>query len=465
MKNLKTIYNRLPYFLQKLGFLYLSRRDAKKRFNPLFYKYFDALKKSWCFSPEEIKRLQEEQLIRLLLEAYHYSVWYQKSFKKQLISDTDIIATPFEVLQKLPFLEKQHIKDDLEEIVSRNPETKGNGINYTSGSTGTPMKTYMSDDSIALSFALWKRFHHTIGLPLHPRSIRFSGNQIIPLQRKKPPFWHYNPYEKRLFFSLYHLSPDHLPAYMDKLESFRPQLLDGYPSGIYALANYIVNNKVNLGFKPDAICTTAEPLTPLIRERIEEAFGCKVYNQYSCSEGGIFIAECTEGKLHVHLDSGVVEYLNAEGRPGAPGEVCELVISGFRNLKTPLIRYKTGDWVRLAAEDETCTCGSHMPLVDELFGREEDYLLDENGMEQGMVSYRTFKMASHILKAQIVQTSPSAVLVKIVRDKDYNEKDEAYVVNKLKEILGSSVEINVVYCQNLETGANGKLKTVIRAFK
>jgi phenylacetate-CoA ligase len=322
----------------------------------------------------------------------------------------------------------------------------------------------MSEESIQMSFALWKRFHDSIGLPLHPKSIRFSGNQIIPLSRSNPPFWAYNKFEKRLFFSIYHLRKIFLPHYIQKLNEFQPELLDGYPSGIYVLANYILNNNIALSFVPKAICTTAEPLTPLIRERVELAFKCKVYNQYSSSEGGVFIAECTHSNLHVHLDSGYVEYINEEGKEGKEGEVCELVITGFRNFKTPLIRYKTGDWVELAKTPNVCNCGSKMPVVNKIIGRVEDYLLDEHGTEQGMVSYRTFKLASNIIKAQVIQNSKFEILIRIVKDLKYNQKDEQFISNKLHEILGQKMKLTFEYCSDIEAGANGKFKTVIKDF-
>lgn len=460
----KSLYKRLPYFVQKVAFDYVSKKEFQKRFGPEFYRHFEALNKSWYFTEVQIRQLQTEKLKGLLAEAFHFSPYYEQIFKERGITAADISNDPFAVLKQLPFLEKSHIRNHLDELVSTNPDLKGDGVNYTSGSTGTPMKTIISDDSIHQNFALWKRFHHLIGLPLHPRSVRFSGNQIIPLSQKTKPFWHYSRYEKRLFMSIYHLSPANMPVYIDKLKAYKPELLDGYPSAIYTLANYIINNHVALGFRPTAICTTAEPLTQHIRERIEQGFGCRVYNQYSASEGVVYITECTHGNLHVNLDSGVVEYITEQGREGQGGEVCQLVISGFRNLKTPLIRYRTGDWVRLPAESVVCGCGSHMPVISEIFGRVEDYLIDEHGIEQGMVSYRTFKMAKNILKAQIIQDGPGMVTLNIVRDKQYTGADERFVTGKLKEILGNSISITIYYLDEIKAGPNGKFKTVIKAF-
>jgi hypothetical protein len=105
-----------------------------------------------------------------------------------------------------------------------------------------------------------------------------------------------------------------------------------------------------------------------------------------------------------------------------------------------------------------------MPVINKLIGRFEDYLVDEHGTEQGMVSYRTFKMASNIVKAQVVQTSAHTVRVSVVKDLAYSQKDEHFINTKLHEILGKNMKVTFDYCADIETGANGKFKTVIKDF-
>lgn len=461
-RNLLKIYYALPFFIQNLIFNYKAKKDFEVRYSGNFQKYYTLLLDLWKGELSMIEQYQKTRVTALLTEAFNYSDWFRKIFDQLGLSITDTQNDPFGALFKLPFLEKADLRQSLELIVSKNPKMKSGEENYTSGTTGSPMKTYNSLDSIAMSFAIWKRFHVTIGLPFFHKSVRFSGNQIVSLSQKKPPFWLYNKYENRYFFSLYHLTQINLTAYIEKLNEVKPELLDGYPSGVYALANYILNNNIPLHFSPKAICTTAEPLTPLIRETIETAFQCKVYNQYSSSEGGVFITECLKGKLHVNLDSGYVEYFNEKNEVGKPGEICQIILTGFRNFKTPLIRYRTGDWVQLAEADEKCTCGTHMPVIQEIYGRIEDYLLDENGIEQGMVSYRAFKLARNIIKAQIIQEPDNHVTVKIVKDKNFQPNDEAFILGRLQSILGKSIPFSFTYCNDIDGGANGKFKTVIR---
>lgn len=459
-----SLYYRLPYFIQQWLFNLKAKQKYQNRVYGEFDTYYNRIKSLWNADLIEIKNYQERELIRLLNQAYMFSDWYKNVFDVNKIDINYINKSPYKVLKKLPFLTKEDIKNNLDQIANKNPDLGEGIINYTSGSTGSPMKTLACENSENRLHAIKKRFHTSVGVPFKNRCVRLSGNQIIAKTRKRPPFWHHNKYENIWFFSLYHITKNNLPSYINKLNEVKPHLLDGYPSGIYVLANYILNNNCKLTFTPKAICTTAEPLTVNIRVTIEEAFQCKVFNQYSSSEGATFITECKNGKLHINEDTGIIEYFNEEGETGKPGERCEMVVTGFINKKTPLIRYKTGDWVQLPKVNESCSCGCNMPVVSEIFGRFEDYLIDENGVEQGMVSYRVFKKADHIIKAQIIQKSEKNVTVKLVKDDGYDKKEEDYIKSKIRDILGGSIELNFNYVRDIELGPNGKFKTVKRKF-
>lgn len=462
---LETLYYKLPYRLQVFLFNQKARQKFQNRTSSGYQEYLESYQNNWNADIQTVEEFQKKELTEFLLFSLKYSEWYAEKFNEKGITGGQIQNDPYSSLRRLPLLAKKDIVNHLDLIINKQSDLGKVIPVYTSGSTGTPMKTLACPDSENRLHAIKKRFHHSVGVPVDNLCIRFSGNKIISLDRDKSPYWHHNQHENVWFFSIYHFRTETMPVFIDKLNEVKPHLLDGYPSAINVLANYINNQNIKLSFVPKAICTTAEPLTPHIRHNIEKAFKCGVYNQYSTSEGATFITECKNKKLHVNIDTGVAEYLNQKGEPGKPGEHCELVVTSFINKKTPLIRYRTGDWVKLSWKDEKCDCGCQMPVIEDIFGRYEDYLVDENGVEQGMVSYRVFKTAQHILKAQIIQTAKNRCIVRIVKDADYGEKTEAQIKAKLTSILGSSFDIRFEYCDDIETGANGKFKTVINQTK
>jgi phenylacetate-CoA ligase len=69
----------------------------------------------------------------------------------------------------------------------------------------------------------------------------------------------------------------------------------------------------------------------------------------------------------VHSEHCLVEILDQNGRPCAPGETGFVIATGFRNFAMPLIRYNTGDLAE--ATDGRCPCNRTLPSFGEITGR------------------------------------------------------------------------------------------------
>jgi phenylacetate-CoA ligase len=175
-------------------------------------------------------------------------------------------------------------------------------------------------------------------------------------------------------FSSYHLSPKNLCDYVGALNRFEPEIIDGYPSAIHIVADYILRTGTSLSFKTRAILVSAETVLPHQRQAIEKAFGAKLYNQYASSEGAPFISECAYGRLHVHPDSGVIEIIDTNGDPAAPGEMGQMVVTSFTTHIVPMLRFAMGDAAVPAPESAACPCGLQFPMVEAVVGRVDDVL-------------------------------------------------------------------------------------------
>ncbi len=458
----KKIYDRVPYPIKFLILNLKAYQNYKQRYTKNFDIYLDEHIKLWDADIEIIKDYQKQKLIELLSEVYLYSDWYSNIMKGLDISINDIKNTPYKVLKKMPVLTKSDRKNNTDLLVNINRKTIG--IGYSSGTSGSPTKNYLDLTSINRSFALWKRFHKTIGLQKIVKQVRFSGRIVVDSKKKSPPFWVYNCFEKQLLMSSYHLKDENLIHYVNKLNRFKPILLDGFPSTIYILSRYINQNNLKLSFTPKAIAVTAETLYDYQRTEIEEAFNCHVFNQYASSEGSPFITECIEGNLHLNIDSGFFEFINTKGELAKPGELAQLVVTSFTNFKTPLIRYNIEDTVLLHENNTKCACGCLMPIIEKITGREDDILWTE---EKGYVGRMgpAFKGFESIIKSQIIQNSPTDIVINIIVDDLFNKSMEAQFLHNLKDRLGSSISYQINKVDNIPLGPNGKYSTVKRNFE
>ena len=66
--------------------------------------------------------------------------------------------------------------------------------------------------------------------------------------------------------------------------------------------------------------TSSESLAAEDRERIRQAFGCTVADNYGCSEFVAIAAGCKHGWLHVNADWVILEPVDENLNPVAPGQ-------------------------------------------------------------------------------------------------------------------------------------------------
>src|SRR5690606_38666192 len=148
----------------------------------------------------------------------------------------------------------------------------------------------------------------------------------------------------------------------------------------------------------------------------------------------------------------------------SPGEIARLVVTSFRNYKTPLIRYDIENSMLLPKEQVFCPCGCKMPVVEEIIGREDDILWTE---EKGYVGRMdtAYKGLEGIIKSQIIQTSPTEIIINNIVDEDYTEQMNSIFIQNIKDRLGVNIKITINKVKDIPLGSNGKFEAVKRKFK
>jgi phenylacetate-CoA ligase len=115
---------------------------------------------------------------------------------------------------------------------------------------------------------------------------------------------------------------------------------------------------------------------PAVRERIQTLWGARSFDHAGMTEVGAYGFECTaQAGLHVNELEFIAEVLEPDsGRPVGPGEVGELTLTNLGRWGAPVLRYRSGDRVRLAAGE--CACGRTFARLDGgILGRVDDMLI------------------------------------------------------------------------------------------
>ncbi|MCF6168399.1 hypothetical protein [Lutibacter sp.] len=452
------LYAKSPVFIQNLFITIYGYYWKNRRYGGCFNQKLADFKNHEKFSKDQWENYQTKELRKLLVHAFTTVPYYRESYEKLGFSIQDFKQFNLSDLHKLPYLEKDDLrKYGTTTLLSSNK--KRGKIYSSSGSTGTPVKIYFSKEFHQTWSALYEaRVRNWANVNYKMSRAMIGGRRVIPKAKSAAPFYRYNFAESQAYFSAYHISDATASEYIAGLKKSKAVYLVGYATSIYLLAQSIKNQQLRAP-KLKAVLTSSEKLTQNMRQIIENVFQCRVFDAYSGVEACGLISENSEKELLFSPDSGIMEVLNAEGKPINYGETGEVVATGLLNYDQPLIRYRIGDTVRISKNQQTRS-GYQMLKIDEIEGRTEDIIVGSDG--QKMVRFHSiFIDIKAIIMAQIIQNSYTQLTIKLVVDNSYEKAiNEKTMLERIKSQLGE-VTVSFLYVNTIAKTVNGKFKAVI----
>ena len=422
----------------------------------LFRRILGGLEESQWYEREQLEALQHEKLRRVIDFAYKQVPYYREVFDERGLKPEDIRTSAD--LPKLPLLTKAIVKDRFDLLVAKNANRFLLRKGYTSGTTGTPAKFYRDLYSINFEHATIWRHWHWGGFGSGQRRVTLRGDRVVPITRREPPFWCENLLGKQLLMSSFHLSDAFLPLYVEKIRSYRPYMMQAYPSTAYLFARHLAAAGQKLMIP--LVFTASEPLYPVQRELIEERLGCTVFDFYGLAERTVFASECeAHSGLHLNPEYGITELVDDGGNPVAHGSG-RIVGTTLNNSAMPLIRYLTDDISeRLSGE---CSCGRHFERIKPVETKCEDLIVTPDGrcVSPSLITF-CFKPLFNIKKSQILQDAPDHLTIRIVKRETYSDADSANLVARIKDATDSSMKIDLEFVEDIPRTSAGKYRWII----
>jgi phenylacetate-CoA ligase len=251
-----------------------------------------------------------------------------------------------------------------------------------------------------------------------------------------------------------------LPELVERLNEFRPQSVYGYPSILGLLA--MEQRAGRLRIDVESVCTSSEPLSPALRERIADAFGARVFDFYATTEG-LYGLERPEGSMHLFDDMCIAEIVDDDYRPVPPGEVgSRVLVTNLFNRVQPLVRFEVTDL--LAVDPEPCPCGRTLTRLRSVEGRAED-LMFLDGVTVHPLHFGLVTADPDVREFQVVQEGEGLRLRVALRDgaADAPARLRARVGARLEELGVQRPAVEVETVDALERSAGGKLQVVVAA--
>lgn len=138
--------------------------------------------------------------------------------------------------------------------------------------------------------------------------------------------------------------PATLPVHVivERLNALQPPALCGYPSVLARLAEERQAGRLRIA--PQMVSTTSETLVPELRRVIAAGFGTPIVDVFGSSEGLIGVTAPDDDVLVFNTDLCIVELVDAEYLPVAPGTPsAKVLVTNLYNRVQPLIRYELDD--------------------------------------------------------------------------------------------------------------------------
>jgi phenylacetate-CoA ligase len=412
--------------------------------------YREYLRRSQWKDRTSLNNLQLRLLRWILKESYEHVPFYRKRFRSLGISPE---IRKIGDLTKIPILTKEDLRGSFYSICSDQYSKTQVELRHTGGTTGKALKIFWGKDAIMREYAFVARHKEWGGVDIDEIHATFGARLLIKYDRIRPPFWRYNFAEKQCLFSMYHLKVENLPIYVEQLRKICPSYIEGYPSFLYVLAEFI-NQTGTPPPKVRAIFTSSEKLLDFQRNSIQNAFETKVFDRYGNIELAGSAGECEFGSLHINSEYGIIEVVK-EGE-NVVGETGELICTNFVNPAMPLIRYEIGD-VGVMSE-ESCPCGRGLPVLREIIGRVDDIVVTPEGV---MLGTHVFHHLNNIKETQIIQDKPNRLKLRVVPRETYTKEDEQQLLFELRRRVGPTMQIDISYLERIPREPNGKFRAVI----
>lgn len=352
-------------------------------FSPHFHHWLSVIRKAEQ-SPNYLLAHRTSKLRQILTIAIDNSPYYSQ-FKRDSALIALIDHDPFVALKEFPIISKKEIIDNPSAFINRKATDINSYIATTGGTTGNPLPIRLSNTSWGIEWAFVFSYLSKFGITQFDRRISVRGVRFSESNSATE----HNPTYRELRVSPFHIAPSHKEEIVRAILDFKPRYIHGYPTAILSLSKLIDSDRDCFTALKIALCVS-ENLSSDLATSIEQTLGCTVTSFYGLTERSAFL-EFAPGLKHWRPNDvyGITEILGDR-----------IVGTGFINSAMPLIRYDTGDHVKLDSSGN----------ILEILGRWNHAML--NSRSGGQISMTALNLHSEKFaqagEFQVFQKTPGA---------------------------------------------------------
>jgi phenylacetate-CoA ligase len=426
--------------------------------NPYYVEWIRFLKSTENWTKEEIEEYQLQQIRKIIRHAFENVPGYKKLYKSIGLELGDIDTLNFGDFRRFPFIEKEMIRDNLEEFTYSTDDME---YVTTGGSTGIPFGFYRSKKAFARELASKAYQYYRVDWKEGVRQMVFRG---IPINTED--HIEFYPEFNELRCSSYYLIPEQMEIYRQKAFEFQPEFLKGYPSSLYLFAKYLKETKKDFPEVKGILCAS-ENLYDYQKELFKEVFKARIFSHYGHYEMAVLAGYCEyEDTYHVLPQYGYAELINKEGDlVTQPGQMGEIVSTSFLMYNTPFIRYRTRDFAIFKGYG-CSSCGRPYQIWERIEGRLQEFIVTKKNRYISMTAINMHDdIFDPIKRFQFYQKDKGVVIFKYVPKYKLNSETVEDIKRRLLLKLGDDMDLVMQEVAEIPPTPRGKHRFLIQELK
>jgi phenylacetate-CoA ligase len=331
----------------------------------------------------------------------------------------------------------------------------------TGGTTGSPLPVIRTLASVATEQSAIDLAMQRLGLDAsRVRVAVLRADHVQDPSDRRPPFWKIVAGGTRLVLSTPHLAADTLANYVDAIASFAPDVLWVYPSALESFC--LLLQRAGRQISVPSVLSSSEMLSETAWRLAQHVLGCRVVDYYGQAERVAFSVADQFARHRFLAGYGFVELIPL--RAEDEYREFEIVGTSLWNSTMPLVRYRTGDCIRLPityGDSELLEVALGLREFPGVLGRNAEFLVSPEGAR--IVGLNHFpKGTRHVIRLQLIQESGDHVRVLVLAEDGYGEADQEVLHRNIRAKVPLSIKVAIERVDMLEKTSSEKTPYVIR---
>ena len=366
-------------------------------------------------------------------------------------------------LESWPLLEKENLRGNQKSFLGGTQLFASPAA--TGGTTGIPLSLKRSLRGVVFEQACQDRLIERLGAdPRHDRIAILRGDNIKDPSDLKPPHWTMTNGGRCMVFSSNVLMRETVGDFAKALQEFAPTLLCAYPTSLECLCRLLQQQELHV--RIPHVLTSSEVLKREAWTLARETLGCNLADYYGQAERVAF-AYAFEPRqyrfLHLYGHVELRPFKSDQLTDPGKGDLYEIIGTTFWNELMPLVRYRTGDLIRLPedfgpVEIEEVALG--LRSFSGVLGREQEILVCPKGVRLTGIDHIPRDVAN-ILRIQVIQEGLDDVRILVLPAAGYTERDAAQLLQNARSKVPDTMRLRIETAQWLERTPRGKTPLVI----